>query len=159
MKDATTQTATDNKPEASVDAAAVTKAQEAQQKLVAGVRKNAEGYPHAMVGKNAEANGIPCTLRWDSTKNKFQCQIKCSVTGKIGRLVYTSDLFQVNMCEEEAEKAKKARKAAKKAEIKAALELLKTNPGLVKTAAPVTVSTPETAAPEANEDEGDENEA
>lgn len=75
----------------------------------------ASRYPHAIVS----------TLRWAPEAKKFQCQIKCVISGNTDRWVYTSDLFQVKMCVVEADKAKKAAKTAKKAEIAAARDLIK----------------------------------
>ncbi len=101
------------------------KIQEAQAKALAKVVANAERYPHAMVGANAKKAGIPCTLQWDSGFQKYKCQIKCAKSGVIGRWVFTSDLFQVSMSQEEAAKVKKAIKAAAKAQTDAAKAAIK----------------------------------
>lgn len=160
MSNTTESATTAPKAEEALHAAATQKATDAMVKKIAAVIENCEQkYPHAMVGKNAKAANVACTLRWDGVKNKFQCQIKCTVTGQIGRWVYTSDLFQVTMCEAEATKAKTLKKAAKKVTLAQAMEIIKA--AEAAKAGPVkpteTVSTPETQ-PETEEVEADEKE-
>ncbi len=102
-----------NTTQAPAPVAVSTKKSEAQiaADKLAKVRKNVtENYPHALVD----------TLTWDAVYGKYKCKIRCVVSGNEDRWVFTSDLFQVNMCEAEATKAKKAKKALAKAEIAAA---------------------------------------
>ena len=54
---------------------------------------------------------------------KQQVTIRCTADGcDETREVFTSDLFQVRMCQTHADAARKAKKAAKKAEAKAAAQ-------------------------------------
>lgn len=74
----------------------------AQKKLEA-VRANViKKYPHA----------LPDTLVYDETVSKYKCQIKCTKTGDTSRWVYTSDLWQVTMCEEAAKADRSEREKA-----------------------------------------------
>lgn len=75
--------------------------------------ENLTKYPHAK----------PETLTFDTTSNKYSVEIECTKCGA-ARRVFTSDLFQVNVCEACAKEAKAERKAEKKAEIEAAKKYL-----------------------------------
>jgi hypothetical protein len=67
-------------------------------------------YPHVIEG----------TMRWNDIAGKQQVTIRCTAEGcDETRDVFTSDLFQVRMCETHAKEARKAAKAAKKAAAKA----------------------------------------
>lgn len=90
-----------------------------REKEMADRKKNLSKYPHAIVeslqfGKPGEVN-----------PTKYAVRIKCVVSGDTTRWVYTSDLFQVNMCEAEAKKAKAAKTATKNALIAKATEAIK----------------------------------
>ena len=71
-------------------------------------------YPHL----------IPGSLSWDEGNRKQTCRAKCTVCGA-EFTVYTSDLFQVNMCETHRAEARKAKAAEKRAAAKAAVAALK----------------------------------
>lgn len=71
-------------------------------------------HPHALVD----------TLVFDEGAKKYKVQIRCTETGKEGRWVFTSDLHQVNVCEEISEQRKTEKKAKKGAELKAARAFL-----------------------------------
>ena len=63
-------------------------------------------YPHVIEG----------TLEYDAQRNKQSVLIQCSHPGcEEQRRVFTSDLFQVSMCEEHKKEAKKAKRDAIKA--------------------------------------------
>jgi hypothetical protein len=97
-------------------------AQKVAERLAKQKAELAAKYPHAKVD----------TLQFDTAAGnggKFKVQIKCTC-GDETRWVYTSDLFQVKLCAACGSEAKKAKKEAKKAELKAALELIKS--GAVK---------------------------
>ena len=75
----------------------------------------AEKYPHA----------DPSTIQFDPAAGKFSVVITCTLCGEKGRRVFTSDLFQVKTCVACSELAKKEARTAKKAELKAAMELIR----------------------------------
>lgn len=59
------------------------------------------------------------TLRFNEKTNKQEVDIDCQHPGcEEIRTVYTSDLFQVNMCEEHRKEQAKAKKAARDARVK-----------------------------------------
>lgn len=82
---------------------------------LAKVQQNLEKYPHA----------IAETLTWDPTARKYKVQIACAECDSMERFVYTSDLFQINMCRPCAEKAKAARKAQAREELAQARQLVR----------------------------------
>lgn len=66
-------------------------------------------YPHMVEG----------SLRFNAKMNKQEVDITCSHPGcGQGRTVFTSDLFQVSMCDEHRKEAAKAKREAKNARIK-----------------------------------------
>lgn len=72
----------------------------------------ASKYPHAMLD----------TLTFDGSVNKYACNIHCTLCGDESRKVYTSDLFQVNVCTACKTADQKARKDARKSILKEAME-------------------------------------
>lgn len=79
-------------------------ANQKRQELLAGK------YPHAILS----------TLFFIEAENKFACNIECTKCQDRSRVVRTSDLFQVSLCEGCQAAEKKARKAARRAAMKAA---------------------------------------
>ena len=76
-------------------------------------------YPHMVEG----------TLRMNEERNKQEAEIECTHPGcEKRRVVFTSDLFQVNMCDDHRKEQAKAKKAAKDARIKAILAKAATIP-------------------------------
>jgi hypothetical protein len=80
--------------------------------VLAHVKAN---YPHALAD----------TLTFDAEAKKYACRIRCSKCGDEGRWVFTSDLFQITGCTECSNQVKAEKKAARKAQIEAAMELIK----------------------------------
>jgi hypothetical protein len=78
------------------------------------VKKNLARYPHA----------DPETLTFDDAARKYSVIIHCTVCGE-ERRVFTSDLFQINMCKKHGDEAKAATRKVKREELKAALDWLK----------------------------------
>lgn len=75
-------------------------------------------YPHMIEG----------SLRFNKERNKQEVDITCSHPGcDTKRTVFTSDLFQVTMCEDHKKEAAKAKREAKNARIK---EILDAHPEL-----------------------------
>lgn len=86
-------------------------------KEAAGAKRveNLAKYAHALVE----------TLRFDAISNKYSVNIKCVKCGNTERVVHTSDLFQVDTCTACSAEAKKEARASKKAELKAAMDLIR----------------------------------
>lgn len=106
--------------------AVVAQAQKILQKQEASKAKRIEHirntYPHA------DAD----TLEFDPVANKWSCEIKCQYvdpqTGEMcgkRRRVFTSDLFQVKMCEEHSKLEKAAKRQAKQDLLKTAMAAIK----------------------------------
>lgn len=91
------------------------KLKEKQAKKEEGIREKTAKHKHAIIE----------TLAFDEKARKWECAIRCTDCGNEERHVYTSDLFQISRCDKCSETASKAKRAAKKAELKAALELIR----------------------------------
>jgi len=72
-------------------------------------------YPHALAN----------TMQYDSSAQKYKVQIRCTKCGDETRWVFTSDLFQISTCRACSDSVKAAKKAEKKAQLEAALNLIK----------------------------------
>jgi len=96
-------------------AKAVEAAQKAALKRLKKVRDNVlDKYEHADVD----------TLEFDESANKYRVQIICTQCGA-RRWTFTSDLFQIKLCDGCRAEARKARKKIKGEELKRLLLLLK----------------------------------
>lgn len=111
---------------AELPAAVVAQAQKILAKQEASKAKRIEHirntYPHA------DAD----TLEFDPVANKWSCEIRCQYvdpqTGEMcgkRRRVFTSDLFQVRMCEEHSKLEKAAKRSAKQDLLKKAMQAIK----------------------------------
>ena len=66
------------------------------------------------------AHAVPGTLQYDAVANKQRVEIECTIDGcDTRRTVFTSDLFQVRVCEDHKKAARKQRRKDKQAELKA----------------------------------------
>jgi ribosomal protein S27E len=77
-------------------------------------RANIGKYPHAQ----------PDTLQFDAEARKYSVEIRCAECGATRR-VFTSDLFQIHTCIACSDKVKATKAAEKKAQLEAALKLVK----------------------------------
>lgn len=85
-----------------------------QQQAEHEAKRNAKALARLAAFPQADAS----TLTWDSTAGKLKVQLTCATCGSL-RWVFTSDLFQVRLCETCTEAERKARKKARKEAAKA----------------------------------------
>jgi len=122
---------------------AVEAAQKAALKRIKKVRENISAkYPHADVD----------TLTFDETAQKYRVQIICEECGA-RRWTFTSDLFQIKLCDGCRASARKARKKIKGEELKRLLLLLKEQEAKASAKTEPEETEPEETEPEETEPE------